>query len=283
MNKRTPASSAVGTQYDDVDVIEGPRRISEWRRFRRVFLGRGVVIFGAVIILVFILAAIFAPFIAPYNPYQRNLSLVLSQPSREHLLGTDGLGRDTLSRIIFGTRTALMVGIITVGIAAVAGVALGLIAGYYGGWIQTIIMRLMDALMAFPMILLALVLATLLGGGLRNVMIALGISFMPGYARLMCGQVLSIKENDYVLAEYGLGASNIRIMLRHIFPNCITPIIVLVTMMMGMAILSEASLSFLGVGIEPPTPAWGSMVNDGYMYLRTVPVLSFAPGCKAFS
>lgn len=235
-------------------------------------------IFGTVIILTLIITAIFAPFIAPYSPYQRSMDEALAPPSREHLLGTDGLGRDTLSRIIFGTRTALMVGVITVAIAAGAGVSLGLIAGYYGGWVQAIIMRLMDALMAFPMILLALVLASLLGGGLRNVMIALGISLMPGYARLMCGQVLSAKENDYVLVEHALGAGDLRIMLRHIFPNCLASIIVLMTVMLGMAILSEASLSFLGVGIEPPTPAWGSMVNEGYKYLRTVQVLSFAPG-----
>jgi peptide/nickel transport system permease protein len=139
-------------------------------------------------------------------------------------------------------------------------------------------MRFIDALMTFPMILLALIFASLLGGGLKNVMIALGISLLPGYARIMCGQVLSVKETDYIIAEHALGARNLRVMLRHILPNCFPPMIVLITLQMGAAILAEAGLSFLGIGIEPPGAAWGAMVNDGYHYLITNPILSFAPG-----
>ena len=155
---------------------------------------------------------------------------------------------------------------------------LGLIAGYFGGWVYNVLMRVVDAMMCFPMILMALVIAALLGGGLKNVMIALGIALLPGYARLMCAQVLSVKENDYILAEHAAGAGNLRIMLQHVFPNCLPPLIVLVTMQLGAAILAEAGLSFLGVGIEPPAAAWGSMVNDGRQYLITNPILSFAPG-----
>ena len=155
---------------------------------------------------------------------------------------------------------------------------LGLIAGYFGGWRYVIIMRFMDALMSFPMILLALLITTLLGGGLVNVMIALGIALMPGYARIMCGQVLSIKESDYILAGHSMGASDFRIMLRHVLPNSLPPLIVMITMMMGMTILAEAGLSYLGIGVELPTATWGGMVNEGYQRLTTNPILSFAPG-----
>jgi peptide/nickel transport system permease protein len=244
----------------------------------RVMFGRKLVVFGMVVILVFILAAIFAPLIAPYDPYGQNLNETRQQPSVSHWLGTDALGRDTLTRILFGARTSLLVGVISVGIAAFLGIWLGLIAGYFGGWTYNIIMRFIDALMAFPMILLALVLAALLGGGLKNVVIAIGIALTSLYARLMCSQVLSAKENDYVTAARSLGAGNWRIMVRHLIPNCLPPIIVLITLQLGTAILAEAGLSFLGIGIQPPQAAWGAMVNDGYKYLLTTPILSFAPG-----
>lgn len=258
--------------------LEAPPRVSEFRRFMRVFMGRGVVVFGVVIILIFFACAAFAPYIAPYDPYANDLYNTLAQPSKAHPLGTDNFGRDTLSRIIFGTRVSLMVGVIAVGIAAGAGMILGLIAGYFGGWRHTGIMRFMDALMAFPMLILALLITEVLGGGLKNVMIALGISLMPGYARIMCGQVLSLKENDYVLAGRSIGASDIHVMVRHIFPNSLAPILVMVTMMMGTTILAEAGLSYLGIGIEPRTASWGGMINVGYQYLITNPMLSFAPG-----
>ena len=171
-----------------------------------------------------------------------------------------------------------MVGIIAIGIAASIGMTMGLLAGYYGGIINMVIMRFIDTIMPFPLILLALILASVLGGGLENVMIALGIGLVPAYARLMCGQVLSIRENDYITAGRAIGNSNVRIMLRHILPNCFPPLIVLITIMMGAAILAEAGLSFLGIGIKPPGAAWGAMVNDGYGYLLMNPMLSFAPG-----
>jgi peptide/nickel transport system permease protein len=259
-------------------VVEIPPRVSEWRRFRRVFFSRSVVVFGMIIIVLFILVAIFSPFIAPYPPDIPDTNNVLQNPSAAHWLGTDQIGRDTLSRVIWGTRTSLEIGLIVVAIATLVGMTLGTLAGYFGGWTYNIIMRFIDALMAFPMIVLALVIAALLGGGFKNVIIALSVSLMPAYARLMCGQVLTVKQNDYIQAEKAIGSSNMRIMLRHVVVNCLPPIIVLVTMMIGSTILAEAGLSFLGIGITPPTPAWGSMVSDGRDYLLQLPILSFAPG-----
>jgi len=253
-------------------------RVSEFKRFRRVFLSRGLVVFGMVVIVGFVFMAIFSPFLAPYDPYMPDLSHALSQPGQHHLLGTDSIGRDTLSRIIYGARTSLMVGVIVVGLAAVIGMSLGMIAGYIGGWAYTVIMRGIDVIMTFPMLLLALIVAALLGEGIRNVIIALTVGMMPIYARLMCGQVLTIKENEYIMAGRAIGASNLRIMLRHLVPNAIPTLIVVMTMMLGATVLAEAGLSFLGVGIEPPTAAWGSMVNDGRQYLVSHPILSFAPG-----
>jgi ABC-type dipeptide/oligopeptide/nickel transport system permease subunit len=253
-------------------------RINELKRFRRVLLGRGVVVFGLVVLLFFILVAIFAPFLTPYDPYNADVGNALLSPSSAHWLGTDAIGRDVLSRIIYGTRTSLFVGLSVVGISTFVGTILGVVAGYYGGWIQTVIMRLIDAMMAFPMIILALMVASMLGGGMKNVIIALSVGMMPGYARLMCGQALHLKENDYIMAEKSLGAGNSLIMFRHIIPNCFSPLIVMVTMMLGSVILAEAGLSFLGVGITAPTAAWGSMVNAGRPFLTTNPALAFTPG-----
>ena len=257
---------------------EAPPRANEVKRFFRVFLGRGLVVFGMVVIIIFVFAAIFAPQIAPYNPLTRNLSEALQQPNAQHLLGTDSIGRDTLSRLIYGTRISLIVGVLVVTIAGGLGVVLGSIAGYFGGVIGAVIMRLMDTLMTIPLMIFALGIAALLGGGLKNVVISLGIGLIPGYARLMTSQVLVAKETDYVMASHAMGANNWRIIARHIVPNCFSPILVLITMMMGTTILAEAGLSFIGIGITPPTPAWGSMVNDGRLYLLSNPMLSIAPG-----
>lgn len=260
------------------DFSEAPPRVTEWRRFVRVFFQRRIVIFGLLVLIILALTGIFAPQLAPYDPYEQNLSNILQQPSREHLLGTDPIGRDTLSRLIYGTRTALTVGFVSVSIATAIGVTLGIIAGYFGGIINMLIMRFTDILMPFPMIVLALLLAAVLGGGIQNVILALGIATIPGYIRVMCGMALSIKENDYILATRAMGASHPRIMLRHILPNAIAPIIVVATLQLGFLILAEAGLSFLGIGIKPPGAAWGAMVNEGYRYLVKLPILSFAPG-----
>lgn len=261
--------------------ITGERHLlsKETRRFIRVFTSRPLVVVGVVIILLFLITAILAPVLTPYDPYMQNLKEPLLQPGQKgHILGTDAIGRDILSRIIYGARTSLIVGVVSVLIAALIGLTLGLIAGFYGSLVNTIIMRFIDSMMSIPMILLALVIAALLGSGLTNVMIAIGVSIMSVYARMMCGQVLSVKENDFITAERAIGASNFRIMLRHLLPNCFSPLIVIITMQFGTAILAEAGLSFLGVGIEPPIAAWGAMVNDGYKYLLTIPVLSLVPG-----
>ncbi len=259
-------------------VSEAPPQVSEWRRFRRVFFQRRMVIFGLLILLILGFTAIFADWLAPYDPYKQDLNNILLQPSKAHLLGTDAIGRDTLSRLIYGSRTALTVGFLAMAISASIGVTLGIIAGYFGGIINIVVMRFTDVLMPFPMIVLALLIAALLGGGIHNVILALGIATVPVYIRVTCGMALSIRENDYIMAEQAMGASHLRMMLRHVLPNAFPPIIVVITLQLGFLILSEASLSFLGIGIEPPGAAWGAMVNEGYRYLVRLPVLSFAPG-----
>jgi peptide/nickel transport system permease protein len=257
---------------------EIPPRTSDFRKFMRVFLARKSIIVCLAIMMILVISAIFAPLLAPYNPYAQNLNETLLDSSAQHLLGTDYLGRDVLSRIIYGSRASLAVGVVAVAIAGGIGMALGLVSGYFGGFLDSIIMRVMDALMAIPPIILALSLGAALGGGLANVMIALGIALVPAYARLMRGQVLTVRHADYVIASELSGASTIRNMLVHVVPNCMSPLIVLITMNLGSAILSEAGLSYLGLGIAPPGAAWGSMVNDGYKYLEGHPMLSFAPG-----
>lgn len=251
---------------------------SEVRRILRVWLSRKVVALGTTVILVLVVTALFAPWLAPYDPFKTNLREALRPPSSAHLLGTDALGRDILSRVIYGSRTSLEVGLIAVGLAAVSGMLLGLCAGYFGGWLERGVMRVIDAQMAFPPIVLALSLAFVLGGGLLNCMIAVGVAMLPSYVRLTRAQVLSVKETDYVLSARIIGGSNARIIFRHILPNVFPPLIVLMTINLGGAIMSEASLSFLGVGIKPPGAAWGSMLQEGYQNLFTHPYMSFAPG-----
>jgi peptide/nickel transport system permease protein len=257
-------------------------RQSDIRRIFKIMMQRKIVAAGMVVTLLTIIVAIFAPLIAPYDPLEQDLKAIRQGPSTTHLLGTDRLGRDVLSRVIVGTRISILVGIVAVGIAGFLGIGLGLLAGYFSGWTNTIIMRFIDALLALPPMILILALATLLGGGLRNVLIAIGIGMMPTYCRLMCGQILSIKENDYITAAHSIGAGSWRIMLRHLLPNSFAPLLVLLTTNIGTAILMEASLSFLGIGIMPPTPTWGGMVNEGYEYLINTPLLSFAPGLVIF-
>jgi peptide/nickel transport system permease protein len=265
----------------DLTFSVAPVRVSEWRRFRRVFFERKLVTFGLVILVLMLIAAIFAPLVAPYDPYAPGKGESLLQPTTKHLLGTDLLGRDTLSRLIYGARTALMVGFISVAVAGIIGIPLGIMAGYFGGVTNMLIMRVMDALMCFPMLLLALFLAAVLKdafSGIWVVIIALSVAVIPGYARVTHGVTLSIKENDYILAQRAMGSSHIRVMFGHILPNAFPPLIVLMTMQLGALILAEAGLSFLGIGIDPPGAAWGAMVFDGYKYLASHPVLWLAPG-----
>ena len=258
--------------------IEARQRGVEARRIIRVMFGRWVVVFGTIVVAALILVALLAPMIAPYDPDKQDLMIALEQPSNKHLLGTDALGRDVLSRVIHGTRASLIIGIVAVGIASLIGMSLGMVAGYFGGWTNAVIMRVIDAMMSLPPLVLALAIATALGGGLQNVLVSLGIAMVPGYCRLMCGQVLSIKECEFVVAARVIGANDVRVMLAHILPNAFPPLLVLITLNMGTMILAEAGLSFLGIGVKPPTSAWGSMVSDGYKYLLDNPLLSFAPG-----
>ena len=262
----------------NTDFAEIAPGVNEVRRFIRVFFGRKVVIIGSVIIILLVIAAIFAPFLAPYDPYQVDMNASLLNSTPTHLLGTDSIGRDTLSRLIYGSRTSLLVGIISVSIAGILGTSLGLIAGYFGGITYAIIMRGMDTLMSLPVILLAIVITAALGGGVYNLMIALGISISPIYARVMCAECLSIKQNEYILSARAIGVRPLRIMLRHILPNGFAALLVIMTMQLGFAILSESSLSFLGLGVTPPQAAWGAMVSAGYPYIKSKPLLSFAPG-----
>jgi peptide/nickel transport system permease protein len=244
----------------------------------RVFLRRKISAIGLVIILLMIIMAIFAPLLAPYDPFEIDVTSFLQSPSSQHWLGTDSVGRDLLSRMIYASRISLLVGVCAVGAAAVIGQILGLIAGYFGGWVFNIIMRSIDAMMAVPQLILALVISSVLGGGLINVIIALGVGGIPVHCRMMCGQVLTVKENDYVLAGKSTGVNAFRMMMKHIFPNSFPPLLVTITIGLGGTILAEAGLSFLGLGIDPPQAAWGSMINEGYSYLLTNPLLSLAPG-----
>ena len=265
---------------DEVDILEEELLppVNEFRRFMKVFFKRKIVVVGAVLIVIILLCAALADVIAPYGYNEQDLYNVLQAPSPEHILGTDALGRDLFSRIIHGTRIVLSVGVSTVLISAFIGTLLGLIAGYFEGIVGTIIMRVTDALMAIPSLILSLLVAAILNTGVVGIVLAIAISLFPGYIRLMNGQVLSAKQNDYVMASRSMGSKKKRIILKHVLPNCLSPLIVQMTMMIGIAILSEASLSFLGLGILPPTPSWGSLCYDGYKYLMRMPLLSLAPG-----
>jgi ABC-type dipeptide/oligopeptide/nickel transport system permease subunit len=263
---------------DTTKWLETAPRYSEMKRMVSVFIGRPLPVIGLVIIVGLIFMAIFAPLLAPYPPNAMDIPNKLQLPNAAHWLGTDSLGRDTLSRIIYGSRTSLIIGFSVMGISSVVGILLGLMAAYFGGAVYHVIMRLTDALMAFPMLLLALLVASLLGTGMLNVIIALGIGMIAAPCRLMCGVVMSVKQNDYVLSAQAMGMSNNRIMLQEILPNAFPPLLVMITIGIGAVILAEAGLSFLGIGITPPTATWGGMVNDGYKFIMTRPVLAISPG-----
>jgi peptide/nickel transport system permease protein len=244
---------------------------------RRLWKHKGAMS-GLVILMLLLLIALSAPLLARYDPLKVQARKALQPPSAEFLLGTDQYGRDVLSRTIYGTRISLLVGIISVGIAAICGLMIGLVAGYCGGVIDSLLMRLMDIMLAFPGILLALAIVSILGPNLANLMIAVGISAIPAYARLVRGSVLSAKQNLYVEAARVVGCGHRQILFRHILPNVAAPVIVLGTLGMGTAILSAAALSFLGLGSQPPTPEWGRMLSEGRAYLREHWWIATTPG-----
>ncbi|MDR1825277.1 MAG: ABC transporter permease [Bifidobacteriaceae bacterium] len=240
------------------------------------FFSRVPVIIGSVIILTVVVFAVAAPLIAPYDPAKQDVVARLQPMSAEHWFGTDGLGRDVLSRLIFGSRTSLLVGLFSTLVAGCFGMAIGLIAGFVGKWVDSIMMRVMDALMSIPIIILALFLGAVLGRGLGNIILCLGIVMTPSYARVTRGQVLSVKQLDYVTAARVSGGTGLKTVVHHIFPNCLAPNMVLATMNLGVAILVEAALSFLGMGIAEPTPSWGGMVSQGKDVLTTAPTMAVA-------
>jgi peptide/nickel transport system permease protein len=248
----------------------------------RAFLkNRGATI-GAAMLLAWLIAAILAPIVAPYDP----LDVIAGSrqpPGPGHLLGTDLLGRDVLSRIIFGARLSLRLGLVSVAIGLSAGIVLGLPPGYYGGKVDTVFMRLMDAMLAFPGLLLALVIIASLGPGLMNVMLAVGISSVPTYARLVRGSALAIREVEYIQAARLIGCTSLRIMFRHILPNLVGPVIVLATLQVGSAILVGSALSYLGMGAQPPTPEWGLMTAEGRAYLASAWWISTFAGVAIFT
>ncbi|MBI1801988.1 MAG: ABC transporter permease, partial [Chloroflexi bacterium] len=252
-------------------------RSDRWSTARRFARNKGAV--GGVMVLAFILAAVgLAPVLAPYDPIALNTNEVLALPGARHLMGTDDLGRDVFSRILYGGLLSLSVGVMAVSIAGVSGTLLGLIAGYYNGWIEQVIMRITDVMLAFPGILLAMLVVATLGPSLTNIMIALAFSRAPAYARLVRGSVLAMKQNLFVEAAVVRGCTHNRILFRHILPNVMVPILVVASLDVGVAIIVGASLSFLGLGAQPPTPEWGRMLSDARRFLRVAPWLSMFPG-----
>jgi peptide/nickel transport system permease protein len=233
---------------------------------------------GLAVLILFVLIAIFAPLVAPHDPLQIIPRATKQAPSALYLFGTDNLGRDILSRVIYGTRISIVVGLIAVAIAMVGGTFLGTISGYYGGWTDSVIMRCMDIMLAFPGILLAIAIVAILGPSLANTMIAVGLATVPVYARTARGNILSVKTNDYVEAARCIGAPDWRLMLRHVLPNITAPLIVLSTVNVGTAILSAAGLSYLGLGAQPPTPEWGAMLAESRVYLREAWWMASFPG-----
>ena len=250
-------------------------RLSEtWRQLKK----NKAAVVSLFIIIAVALVAIFAPFLAPYPYDDQNTKRALEPPSKDHLLGTDRLGRDILSRLIYGTRQSLQMGVVATVIAAVVGVIIGAVAGYYGGWVDNLLMRLLDIYQSIPMFLLCVTFAAVLGPSLRNAVIAIGISMVPGFARLMRASILTVREMEYVEAAKSINASNARIIYKHIIPNAIAPTIVSLTMSIGGSVMAGAGLSFIGLGVQPPMAEWGAMISDARNYMRAHGTLALYPG-----
>lgn len=251
---------------------------SFWQYTLRRVLKNPLGAVGLAIVLSVALIALFAPWIAPYDPFTQNLTEALRGPSPGHLLGQDDLGRDILSRIIFGARVSMKVGFITVSVSALTGMLVGAVAGYLGGWIDEILMRITDIMLAFPGILLAIGIMAILGPSFNNVLIALCLVGWKGYARLVRGEILKEKEKEYVQAARVLGYSNARIIFFHLLPNTINPVLVMATLGIASMVIAEAGLSFLGLGTQPPLPSWGGMLSEGRQYILQAPHLTTFPG-----
>lgn len=248
------------------------------RRFRR----NGLAVFGLIVVVLFVALAIAAPWIAPYSPKAISYTAILNAPSGEHLFGTDDLGRDVFSRTVVGARVSLGIGFFSVVIAAVVGTLFGIVSGYLGGWVDEVMMRIVDAMMALPFLVLAIVLSAVLGASLQNTVLAISIVSIPAFARIARGEAVTIKQREFIQAATALGGRSWRILTRHVLPNISGPLIVQATLSTAQAILTESSLSFLGLGVQPPTPAWGSMLNTAKGYLETAPWMALYPGGAIF-
>ncbi|HEY66531.1 MAG TPA: ABC transporter permease [Caldilineae bacterium] len=259
-----------------VTFLSGSSRF--WRRFARNRLA----LLGALIILMLLICALLAPLIAPYDPIKTNIRARLQGPSAEHLFGTDDLGRDIFSRVLYGTRISLKVGLISVSISTSIGLLLGLFSGYLGGWVDTLVMRVMDVLFAFPAVLLAIAIMAVLGQSTTNVMIAVGIVYVPIFARITRGSVLAVRELEFIEAARCIGLRDVDIVFRHVLPNALDAVIVQVSLATAFAILAEAALSFLGLGTQPPDPSWGSMLSFGREYMLEAPWWTIFPGLAIF-
>jgi peptide/nickel transport system permease protein len=257
----------------DVSTRKKSMLVDVWRRLKK---NKGAVV-SLFVILVIIIVAIFAPVIAPYS-YDETGVKGFAHASAQHLLGTDKLGRDVLSRIIYGARASLLIGIVSVAISAVIGIFFGSIAGYFGGWIDNLLMRILDIYQSIPMMLLCLVLAAILGPSLKNAIIALAISMIPQFARMMRASILTVREMEYIEAAKSINGNTLHILMKHIIPNAISPLIVTITMNVGNAILIGAMLSFVGLGVQPPTPEWGTLISDARNYMKSYPTLAIYPG-----
>ncbi|AYR23963.1 ABC transporter permease [Herbaspirillum rubrisubalbicans] len=256
--------------------------LPRWRTLRRFSRNR-LALIGAVIITVLVLLALAAPVLARYDPiFDQDYGNLLSGPSAEHWLGTDDLGRDIYSRMLYGSRISLQAALISVGLAFSLGVPIGILSGYYRGAVDAIVMRVVDALQAFPSLILALALAAALGGGFYNAMVAVGIGFTSSFVRLARGQAMTIRNLDYVMAARSIGAGHLRIMWRYILPNALAPLVIQATFAMGTAIIAEAGLSYLGLGAKPEDPSWGSMLHIAQGYLNSTPMLAMWPGLAIF-
>ena len=269
---------------DTIDIVaaEADRGDRPWQRAVRRLVRRRAALAGLAVVVFFVALAILAPLVSPYGPNATDWAAVRKPPSALHWFGTDEIGRDVLARVIWGARASLLAGLVSVSLALAIGVPLGLVCGYLGGIVDGTVMRLIDAMLAIPFLILAIALAAFLGPNLTNAMIAIGVSQMPIFARLTRGQVLSVKHEDYIEAARALGNPHRRIMLRHILPNIVAPILVQATLAAATAIIAEASLSFLGLGQQPPDPSWGSMLNAAKNFMSQAPWMAVWPGLAIF-
>jgi peptide/nickel transport system permease protein len=268
---------------DALDTVSADAGERPWRLALRRLVRRRAALIGLAVVVLFVALAVAAPIVAPYDPLATDWRAVRKPPSAHHLFGTDELGRDVLARVIWGARASLMAGLVSVSIALAVAVPLGLISGYLGGAVDSLLMRMIDAMLAIPFLILAIALAAFLGPNLSNAMIAIGVAQTPIFTRLTRGQVLAVKHEDYIEAARAVGNPHRRILLRHILPNILAPIVVQATLAIAAAVIAEASLSFLGLGQQPPTPSWGSMLNTASHFLSQAPWMAMWPGLAIFS